>query len=114
MATTTISNLPSPVQQYFNKVLLSPKQPYLIYTLPAIQDMMPQHNGNINRRRRYNTIAPSIVPLGPSGLPGQPVNVPVTDIDATLNFGVLKSSLIDLEAYGICYGDKAQVAFATA
>ncbi len=47
---------------------------------------MPQHSGQINRRRRYDTIAPSIVPLGPSGLPGQPVNVAVTDIDATLEW----------------------------
>ena len=86
MSTTTLSNLPPPVQQHFNKVLLSPKQPYLIYTLPAMEDMLPQHSGNIQRRRRYDVIPPSIVPLGPSGIAPDPVNVSVTDIDATLEF----------------------------
>jgi len=98
MATTTLGNLPPAVQQHFNRVLLSVKQPYLIYTLPAMEDMLPQHSGNIQRRRRYNTINPSTTPLGPSGLAPAPVNIPVTDIDATLNYsGVYKLSLIDLE-----------------
>jgi N4-gp56 family major capsid protein len=86
MATTTLGNLQPAVQQHFNRVLLSVKQPYLIYTLPAMEDMLPQHSGNIQRRRRYNTINPSTTPLGPSGLAPQPVNIPVTDIDATLEF----------------------------
>ena len=86
MAITTLGNLPPAVQQHFNRVLLSVKQPYLIYTLPAMEDMLPQHSGNIQRRRRYNTINPSTTPLGPSGLAPAPVNIPVTDIDATLEF----------------------------
>ena len=94
---------------------------------------LPAKGGRTLRMARYDRLPTAPVPLGPSGAtpPATPLNR--VDIDATMSFyglyvainqqvtlqnqdprqieikyGVSKLSLIDLEAYGVSYGDRAQ------
>ena len=122
MAITTTSLLPSPVQQSFNYKLLAVPTPQFIHKIPAMRSVMPRNGGNTMRYRRYNPLATALVPLGNSGVTPPPQTLTAVDIDAKLSqygtyvminsqvtlqnqdpkkYGVFKSSLIDLEAYGI-------------
>lgn len=79
---------------------------------------MPRNGGRTLRMRRYNPLATAMVPLGNSGVTPPPQLLTAVDIDATISFygtyvqlneqvtlqsqdpkmyGVVKSSLIDLE-----------------
>ena len=84
---------------------------------------MPRNGGTTFRMRRYNALPTATVPLGNSGITPPPVQLVALNIDAqmdfygqyivlneqvTLNLGVVKSSLIDLEGYGESYADRAQ------
>ena len=123
MAITTTTILPAPVQQSFSLKLLSVPVPNMIHKIPAMKKQMPRNGGTTLRMRRYNALEPAMVPLGNTGVtpPGQTLTA--VDIDAKISFygtylqineqvtlqnqdpkmnGVYKSSLIDLEVYGIC------------
>ena len=129
MTITTTTTLPAPVQQSFSYKLLSVPTPYFIHRIPAMLKRMPRNGGTILRMRRYNALPTALVPLGNSGVTPPPVNLTAVNIDAEMDFygqyiilneqvtlqnqdpkmdGVSKSFLIDLEAYGESYGDRAQ------
>lgn len=84
MNLTTITNLPSPVQQTFNMKLLAVPTPNMIFGLAAMRFSHPRHGGNIHRFRRYNPLETAMIPLGPTGqeVPGQ--NATAVDIDAKI------------------------------
>jgi N4-gp56 family major capsid protein len=123
MAITTTSALPAPVQQWFDDVLLSRPMPLLIHTKFAMKKRLPQNNSQTVRYRRYTNLQTATVPLGASGLTPPAQTLSATDIDARvewygtyviitdqvtltnqdpkkkiIQYGVVKSSLIDLEA----------------
>lgn len=119
---TTTSTLTPPVQQSFDYRLLSVKVPNMIHTLPAMRKKMPAHGGDTIRFRRYNPLDTAMVPLGNTGITPPPQQLTALNIDARISwygtyvilneqvvlqaqdpkqYGVYKSSLIDLEAYGI-------------
>lgn len=120
MTITTTNSLPSPVQQWFDNVLLSRPTPKLIHKQMAMKKELPPNSGRIARYRRYTNLQTATVPLPDSGLtpPGQVLNA--IDIDARIDFygtyvtitdqvmfvnqdpkiyGVIKPLVIDLEAY---------------
>ena len=122
MAITTSSVLPAPVQQSFSYKLLSVPVPNMIHKIPAMKKRMPRNGGTTLRMRRYNPLATALVPLGNSGVTPPSQQLTAVDIDAKIDFygsyvqlneqvtlqnqdpkmnGVYKSSLIDLEAYGV-------------
>lgn len=123
MAITTTSVLPSPVQQSFSYKLLSVPVPNMIHKIPAMRKLLPRNGGNTLRMRRYNPLPTALVPLGNTGVTPPAVQLSAVDIDAKVSFygqyvvlneqvtlqnqdpicnkiqnGVIKSSLIDLEA----------------
>jgi N4-gp56 family major capsid protein len=129
MSVTTTSTLPAPVQQSFSYKLLSVPTPYFIHRIPAMLKQMPRNGGTTLRMRRYNPLPTAKVPLGNSGVTPPPVNLTAVNIDAEMDFygqyiilneqvtlqnqdpkmdGVSKSFLMDLEAYGASYGDRAE------
>jgi len=130
MSITTTSVLPAPLQQSFSYKLLSVPTPYFIHKIPAMLKQMPRNGGTTLRMRRYNPLPTATVPLGNSGILPPPVQLTAVNIDAQMDFygqyilineqvtlqnqdpkrqhGVSKLSLIDLEAYGESYGDRAQ------
>jgi len=122
MSITTTSILPPPIKASFDFKLLAVPVPTMIHNIPAMRSIHPRNGGDVHRFRRYNALNTALVPLGPSGMtpPGQ--NLTAVDIDAQISFygtfvtiseqvtlqnqdpkkyGVVKLSLIDLEAYGI-------------
>lgn len=124
MAITTTTLLPAPVQQSFNHKLLSVPVPNMIHKVPAMRYDMPRNGGRTLRMRRYQPLNTAMVPLGNSGVTPPAQTLSAVDIDATMSFygtyvqineqvtlqnqdprqkkyGVVKLSLIDLEAYGI-------------
>lgn len=86
MPTTTTSTLPAPVQQSFNDMILSTPVPNYIHAIPAMRNHMPSSGGRIMRFRRYNPLAPSIVPLGNSGVTPPSQLLTAVDIDAEVSF----------------------------
>jgi N4-gp56 family major capsid protein len=123
MAITTTSVLPAPVQQSFSYKLLSVPVPNMIHKIAAMKKRMPRNGGTTLRMRRYNPLATALVPLGNTGVTPPAQTLTAVDIDAKISFygthvvlqeqvtlqsqdpkmyGVVKSSLIDLEAYGVC------------
>lgn len=104
MSITTTSVLPAPVQQSFSYKLLSVPVPNMIHKIPAMKKNMPRNGGTTLRMRRYNPLNTAMVPLGNSGVTPPPQNL--TAVDRL--YVHVKSSLIDLEAYGKSYGDRAQ------
>lgn len=86
MAVTTISSLPAPVQQWFDKVLLSRPMPMLVHGLFAVKKQLPAEGGRTMRFRRYNNLATAPVPLSANGLPPAPETLTAVDIDATINW----------------------------
>jgi len=132
MARTTTTSLPPEIEISFTNVLLSVPTPNLIHKLGAMKESVPMHGGGKVRFRQYNKLSTATVPLGTTGIspPGQQLTA--FDIDAELSYygtfidineqviinnqdpkryGVSKSSLIDLEAYGVSYGDRAEGLF---
>lgn len=122
MAITTTTLLPAPVQQSFNHKLLSVPVPNMIHKVPAMKYSMPRNGGTTLRMRRYQPLNTAMVPLGNSGVTPPAQTLSAVDIDAKMsfygtyvqineqvtlqnqdpkNYGVVKLSLIDLEAYGI-------------
>jgi len=119
-AITTTTNLPPPVQQWFDDVLLSRPEPLLIHNKMAMNKRLPERSGTIARYRRWNNLARATVPLGPGGITPPPQTLSALDIDAKIDWygtyviltdqvtiqnqdprqenGVFKLSLIDLEA----------------
>lgn len=69
MAITTLTQLPPEVRTYFDRLLLALARPYFIYDLFAQKRQIPLNSGDQMVFRRYGT----------------------------LNVGVDKSSIIDLE-----------------
>jgi|SRR5271170_67513 len=86
MAITTINTLPAPVQQWFDKVLLSRPMPNLMYKRFGLKKTLPSREGRTIRFRRYNNLAPAIVPLGPSGVSPAAQSLTAVDIDATIEW----------------------------
>jgi N4-gp56 family major capsid protein len=119
---TTTSTLPAPIQQSFSYKLLSVPVPNMIHKIAAMKKVMPRNGGRILRMRRYNALPTAKVPLGNTGMTPPATPLSAVDIDARIDFygqyvmineqvtlqnqdpkmyGVYKSSLIDLETYGI-------------
>jgi N4-gp56 family major capsid protein len=118
---TGINQLPAPVQQWFDNVLLSRPYTNLIFETFAMKKRLPSRSGRTVRYRRYNNLQTATVPLPASGLTPPPQLVSAVDIDATIEFygsytlitdqvtyvnqdpsdvnGVSKPTLIDLETY---------------
>ena len=121
MTINNTTNLPPPIQQWFDDVLLSRPEPLLIHNKMAMRKRIPSKSGKTVRYRRYNNLARATVPLGPSGITPPPQTLSALDIDATINWygtyviitdqvtiqnqdprqknGIYKSFLIDLETY---------------
>lgn len=85
-AITTTTNLPPPVQQWFDDVLLSRPEPLLIHNKMAMKKRLPRRSGNTVRYRRYNNLATATVPLGPSGITPPPQTLSALDIDAQIDW----------------------------
>ena len=85
-------------------ILLSVRTPNLIMKLGAMTKRLPAKGGRVLRMARYDRLPTAPVPLGPSGAtpPATPLNR-VDKLDVHY-----KSLVIDLEAYGVSYGDRAQ------
>ena len=76
----------------------------MIHQIPAMKKNMPRNGGRFLRMRRYNPLPTALVPLGNTG-----VTPPAVELTAVDKYDVhFKLSLIDLEAYGKSYGDRAQ------
>lgn len=86
MTITTTSNLPPPVQQWFDDVLLSRPEPLLIHNKMAMKKRLPYRSGTTVRYRRYNNLARATVPLGPSGITPPPQTLSALDIDAQIDW----------------------------
>jgi N4-gp56 family major capsid protein len=86
MTITTTTNLPAPVQQWFDDVLLSRPEPLLIHNKMAMNKRLPYRSGTTVRYRRYNTLARATVPLGPTGITPPPQTLSALDIDATVDW----------------------------
>lgn len=73
MAINTTSNLPAPVQTYYDDVLLSTPSPTLIHALGATGKTLKGKSGQTIRMERYERLDTAPVPLGNSGItpPGQ-------------------------------------------
>ena len=91
MAITTTAVLPPAVRDYYDRLLLMTAYPALIHTKFAQRRILPKKMGDRIVFRRY------------SRLP----TVPVPLVDGK-NYAVIKPLVIDLEAYGESYGDRAQ------
>jgi len=90
MTMTTTAVLPPAVREYYDRLLLMTAYPTLIHTKFAQRRILPEKNGDTIVFRRYSKLD----------------TVPIPLVDGS--FAVFKSSLIDLEAYGESYGDRAQ------
>ena len=90
MTMTTVAVLPPAVREYYDRLLLMTAYPTLIYSKFAQKRVLPEKNGDTIVFRRYSKLD----------------TVPMPLVDGS--FAVLKFSLIDLEAYGESYGDRAQ------
>jgi N4-gp56 family major capsid protein len=86
MAITTTSVLPAPIQQSFNKKLLSVPYPNLIHHTAAMYETMPRNGGTTMRFRRYNPLATSPVPLGNTGVTPPAQELTALDIDAQISW----------------------------
>lgn len=89
---TTVSVLPPAVREYYDRLLLMTAYPMLIHGRFAQKRMLPSKEGDTIVFRRYAKLSTVPVPL----VDGKKINA------------VFKFSLIDLEAYGESYGDRAQ------
>lgn len=112
MTITTTAVLPPAVREYYDRLLLMTAYPTLVYTKFAQKRVLPEKNGDTIVFRRYARLATVPIPLVDGVTPpGSPLSV--TDIKARVDFygreiAVVKPLVIDLEAYGESYGDRAQ------
>lgn len=86
MPITTTTTLQPPVQQSFSYKLLSVPVPNMIHTTCAVRKNMPRNGGRTLRMRRYNPLAPAMVPLGNTGVTPPSQQLTAVDIDATISF----------------------------
>lgn len=134
MSITTTSGLPAPILQSLAPGMLSVPTPNFNYIIPAEKYSMPRQGGTTMRFLRPVPLDPPVVQLGNTGIepPSQVATREIVDAamafygtSVILNEQVViqdqdpvlswvecvaqdKSSLIDLEAYGESYGDRAQ------
>jgi N4-gp56 family major capsid protein len=114
MTITTVAVLPPAVREYYDRLLLMTAYPALIHTRFSQKRVLPEKNGDTIVFRRYSRLSTVPVPLVDGTTPpGAPLSA--TDIKARVDFygreiAVVKPLLIDLEAYGNSYGDRAQAA----
>ena len=84
MAINTQTQLPAPVQIYFDNVLLAVEQPDLIHKMPAMKRTMPNKSGNIFRMRRPGNLDPAVIPLDGTGTHPALQLMSVADFDIRL------------------------------
>ena len=84
MPINTQTNLPAPVQIYYDNVLLAVEQPDLIHKLPAMKRTMPNKSGNILRQRRPGLLNTAPVPLDGTGVSPALQLMSVLDFDIRL------------------------------
>lgn len=112
--TTTTTILPPPVQQKFSAKMLSTPQARLVHRLAAVPYRMPEGSGDILRMRRYARLETVPVPVNPAMMNPPSQLLTAVDVDAQIDWyaktqaGVVKSLVIDLEAYSESHGDKGQ------
>lgn len=117
--TVSISTLPPQIQQRYNAKLLSTPERNLVHMLFATPVELPDNQGFIDRQSRYDRLDLFPTPLDDSQLnpPSQQLNrvdvdcrvrvyatyivltrqVTITNEDPSQEYGVYKSSLIDLK-----------------
>jgi N4-gp56 family major capsid protein len=78
----TPDSLPSPVQAYFDEMILSTPVANYPHSACAVMKNLPQNAGPKIRMRRYNPLGSAIVPLGNDGIEPAPVDFTGVDIDA--------------------------------
>lgn len=86
MAITTTTNLPAPVQTYYDELLLSVEQPNLIHSLGAMERSLKGNSGNKIRFERYNRLSTATVPLGNSGVTPPANTLSSVWIDSEIQF----------------------------
>ena len=86
MATMTTSNLPSPVQIYYDRLLLSMADPNLIHSKIAMKKNIPSNSGGTLRCERYGDIGIANVPLGNTSITPPSSAMSSVFIDAKLNW----------------------------
>ena len=103
MNIVTTSNFKPEVLVQAGHRLLSTPTAKMIHKLPAQMYEMKSRAGTTVRYRRINQLPTATVPVGNSGQNPPPIVPTMVDIDATPQLygytAVLKSSLIDLDAY---------------
>ena len=121
MSITTTGSLGPMILQSLAPAMLYVPTPTMNYITVCDKVSMPANGGTTCRFMRPRALQPPTIQLGNSGI-DPPAQVPQRDIiDAQMSFfgtGCIidfvmgKPSLIDLEAYGESYGDRAQALLA--
>ena len=121
MSITTTGSLGPMILQSLAPAMLYVPTPTMNYITVCDKISMPANGGTTCRFMRPRALQPPTIQLGNSGI-DPPAQVPQRDIiDAQMSFfgtGCIidfvmgKPSLIDLEAYGESYGDRAQALLA--
>ena len=86
MATMTTSNLPAPVQIYYDRLFLSMADPNLIHSKIAMKKNIPSKNGGTLRCERYGDIGIANVPLGNTSITPPSSAMSSVFIDAKLDW----------------------------
>ncbi len=106
MSITTPGNLPPPILQSLAPGMLSVPTPNFNYIIPAEKYSMPRQGGTTMRFLRPVPLVAPVVQLGNTGIepPSQVATREIIDAamayygtSVILKFGIVKSSLIDLE-----------------
>jgi N4-gp56 family major capsid protein len=111
--------MPPAIQASFDQAILSTPTRNFIYNICAERRRMPKNGGDTIRFKRYTQLPAALAPLGNSGITPPSSNLTSIYVDAKMSFygswigvneqvqlqsqdpkmnGVVKSSLIDMEA----------------
>lgn len=105
MPLTDINTLPPEVQASVDDVLLAVRTPHAIHNVAALPKRLKSKGGSTLRMSRFDRLPTAPVPISPTGATPEATPLTRVDIDATVSFygyrlAVVKSALIDLDAYG--------------
>ena len=99
----TTSSYPAAIIAQANETLLATPTAKVIHKIPAMMSKMKSRNGSIQRSRRINNFPLATAPINDGQNP-PPIQPSFVDIDVKPQLygytAVVKSSLIDLDAYG--------------
>jgi N4-gp56 family major capsid protein len=83
MATTTSTQIPAPVQTFYNRVLLKRALPYLAHGLFGQTSTVSMNSGDQPRWRRYSSLTAAVAPLS-EGVTPTAQQMAKTDVDGQL------------------------------